>query len=351
MGVVDLASITSLLICPRCGCGLVESERGFCCSSPSCFYCAPRGFPVAGRWPVLVDFEESIVERPDLQSRNTDPASQVAKSTWSLDRVPSRLQRWWKPPNKVAARNIELLLSLLPGPSPLVLVIGGGTMGNGVEALYADPRIRIVGFDIYGSPLTQFIADTHRIPLASESVDAVLIQAVLEHVLHPNQVVSEIHRTLRSGGLVYAETPFLQQVHAGPYDFVRYTSSGHRYLFRAFDEIAAGPVAGPGTQLLWSIDHMARGLLRSEPAGKLTRALFFWLRYLDHLIPATFAMDNASAYYFLGRRSGCELAPSEIVDYYRGAQQMTSNKPRLQPHEIHDDDLRSRPAPVRALDA
>jgi hypothetical protein len=57
-------------------------------------------------------------------------------------------------------------------------------------------------------------------------------------------------------------------VHAGPYDFVRYTSSGHRYLFRAFEEIAAGPVAGPGTQLLWSIDHIVRGLLRSELAGK-----------------------------------------------------------------------------------
>ena len=29
--------------------------------------------------------------------------------------------------------------------------------------------------------------------------------------------------------------------------------SGHRYLFRAFERIAAGPVTGPGTQLVWSI--------------------------------------------------------------------------------------------------
>jgi len=82
--------------------------------------------------------------------------------------------------------------------------------------------------------------------LASASVDGVLIQAVLEHVLDPAQVVGEIHRVLRPDGLVYAETPFLQQVHAGPNDFTRFTSSGHRYLFRAFAEIAAGPVAGPG---------------------------------------------------------------------------------------------------------
>jgi SAM-dependent methyltransferase len=139
-------------------------------------------------------------------------------------------------------------------------------------------------------------------------------------VLYPDQVVSEIRRVLRPGGLVYAETPFLQQVHAGAYDFVRYTSSGHRFLFRAFEEIASGPVAGPGTQLLWSVDHMVRGLLRSELAGKLARALFFWLRYLDRLIPTAFAMDNASAYYFLGRRADRELTSREIVSYYRGAQ-------------------------------
>jgi SAM-dependent methyltransferase len=193
-------------------------------------------------------------------------------------------------------------------------------MGNGVEALYADRRLRVVGFDIYCSPLTQFIADAHQIPLASGSVDAVLIQAVLEHVLDPGQVVNEIHRVLRSGGLVYAETPFLQQVHAGPYDFTRYTSSGHRYLFRAFEEISAGPVAGPGTQLLWSVDHIVRGLLRSELAGKLTRGFLFWLRYLDRLVPTDFAMDNASGYYFLGRRADRELMPHEIVDYYRGTQ-------------------------------
>jgi len=109
-------------------------------------------------------------------------------------------------------------------------------------------------------------------------------------------------------------------VHAGPYDFVRYTSSGHRYLFRAFEEIAAGPVAGPGTQLLWSVDHIVRGLLRSELAGKLARALFFWLRFLDRSVPTAFAMDDASAYYFLGRRADGELSAHEIVSYYRGAQ-------------------------------
>ena len=127
-----------------------------------------------------------------------------------------------------------------------MLVVGGGTIGNGVEALYAQPGLRIVAFDVYSSPNVQFLADAHQIPLADSSIDAVVVQAVLEHVLDPSRVVSEIERVLRPEGLVYAETPFIQQVHAGPYDFVRYTSSGHRFLFRSFEELASGPVAGPG---------------------------------------------------------------------------------------------------------
>jgi ubiquinone/menaquinone biosynthesis C-methylase UbiE len=323
VALVDLSSVKPLLTCPRCGHHLVQAEGAFQCGSPTCALGAGEGFPVIGRWPILVDFERSILERRELESSpQTDLASLSQAHKWSIDRLPRWARSWWKPQNRVAARNVELLLSLLDRPSPLVLVIGGGTIGNGVEALYSDPRVRVIGFDVYGSPFTQFIGDAHHIPLASETVDAALVQAVLEHVLDPGQVVREIRRVLRPGGLVYAETPFLQQVHAGPYDFVRYTSSGHRYLFRSFDEIRAGPVAGPGTQLLWSVDHIVRALLRSELAGKLARALFFWLRYLDRLIPVAFAMDNASAYFFLGRRADRELTAREIVDYYRGAQRV-----------------------------
>ena len=36
-----------------------------------------------------------------------------------------------------------------------------------------------------------------------------LVQAGLEHVRDPWQVVAEIHRVLKDDGLVYAETPFM----------------------------------------------------------------------------------------------------------------------------------------------
>jgi ubiquinone/menaquinone biosynthesis C-methylase UbiE len=317
MGLVELTDVVPLLVCPRCRSRVLEAGDAFRCSSDSCDLNAPGSFPVIERWPVLIDFDRSILERDDVP--DADGGNGLVAGRWSIQRLPPRLRSCWKPRNHVAARNVETMLNLLGEAAPLILVVGGGTLGNGVEAIYDDRRTRVVGFDIYPSPLVQFIGDAHQIPLANQSIDAVLVQAVLEHVLDPPQVVAEIHRVLRPAGLVYAETPFLQQVHAGPYDFTRYTSSGHRYLFRAFQEVSAGPVAGPGAQMLTSVDYLVRGLLRSELAGKLARALFFWLRYLDRLVPTAFAMDNASAYYFLGRRSERELSPSEIVGYYRGA--------------------------------
>lgn len=319
MSLLSLADVRHLLVCPSCAGELVEEEMALRCVSPRCSLAASGPFPIVGGLPALVDFDQSVLPRDEVLS-----LVGARRGKWSIDRLPARLRSWWKPQNAVAAENVALLLSLLPQDSPLVLVVGGGTLGNGVEAIYEDPRLRVAAFDLYKSSITQFIADAHQIPLADESVDAVVVQAVLEHVLDPPTVVREIHRVLRPRGLVYAETPFLQQVHAGPYDFVRYTSSGHRYLFRAFKEVAAGPVAGPGTQLLWSLDHIVRGLLRSELAGKLARAAFFWLRYADRLIPTEFAMDNASAYFFLGRRADHELRPDEVAAYYQGAQRVSA---------------------------
>lgn len=311
MPLVDLGSVAGLLVCPRCRSPVLTGSPGFRCSSPGCAFHAAGSFPLVRGQPALVDFERSVLRREDL-GRSTAGAG--------ADRLPVPLRRLWKGVNRAAERNTECLLRLLPGPDPLLLVVGGATVGNGTAALYAAPVVRIVAFDLVAGPYTQFVADAHAIPLADGSVDAVVVQAVLEHVLDPAAVVAEIHRVLRDGGLVYAETPFLQQVHAGAYDFTRFTASGHRWLFRRFAELDAGVVAGPGTQLLWSIDHVVRALTRSAPAGRLARGLLLWLRLLDRLVPERHAVDDACACWFLGRKRQDAMPVHEIPRYYRGAQ-------------------------------
>jgi len=268
-------------------------------------------------WPVLVDFTTSVL---DLSAMIATQAQSVVPRGGRSRRLEA-LKNALFAPNSVAGDNLERLRRELPrnGRSQ-VLIVGGGGGGNGTKTLFADENLDLIAFDIYATPLTQFIADGHQIPLADGSVDAVVIQAVLEHVLDPAQVVAEIHRVLAPGGVVYAETPFLQQVHEGPYDFTRFTESGHRYLFRKFTLLDSGIIGGPGTQLLWSIDYLARSLFRSRLAGGVTKALFFWVRLLDRLCPYPYAVDSASGCYFLGRRSDREISPREIIKYYRGAQ-------------------------------
>jgi len=79
-------------------------------------------------------------------------------------------------------------------------------------------------------------------------------------------------------------------------------------------------VLGPFAQLLWSINQATRALFRSAKAGLAAQLLFFWLKYLDRLVPDGEARDGASALFLLARKSTGSLAPRDAIDYYCGAQ-------------------------------
>ena len=178
--------------------------------------------------------------------------------------------------------------------------------------------VEVIGTDVYASPNIDVICDGHSLPFTTGSFDGVLIQAVLEHVLSPEAVVHEIHRVLKSDGIVYAETPFMQQVHEEAYDFTRFTLAGHRWLFRNFSEIEAGLVLGPGIGLLWSILYYVKAMTGSSKAAVLLTAPFFWVRILERRASKRGAEDAASGLYFLGRRTEVAMKPNEMPDYYHG---------------------------------
>ena len=270
--------------------------------------------------PVLVDFENSVLEESDFNLLKIPEVVERPKNK-GLRALAKRIV---SPPKRATANNVSELMKLLfsgvKDQNPLILVIGGGSIGQGMQPLYKSSKIDIVSFDVYASGNTQFVADAHNIPFVDKTFDAVIIQAVLEHVLEPNKVVSEIYRVLKEQGLVYSETPFLQHVHEGPYDFTRYTESGHRYLFKNFSLIKSGSSAGAGTQLLWAVDIFARGLFRSRIVGKIVKLAFFWLTYMDDLVPKRFNIDAACGCYFLGRKATKVISPKEAVHHYQGAQ-------------------------------
>lgn len=287
--------------------------------SPDVLTCpAGHRYGIVHGKPVLIDFSDSVLSEEAIMA--TKAHSQIVRREYKG--LKARIKRMVSPEKEDTAQNVRQMISDLEQLNRPVrlLMIGGGSIGQGMEPLYDHPDIQIFGFDIYDSPYVQFIADGHHLPLPDDFFDAVVIQAVLEHVLQPAQVVSEIWRVLRTGGLVYAETPFMQQVHEGPYDFTRFTESGHRYLFRNFEGIASGPNGGPGVQFMWSVDYLARSLFRSRTAGKIAKLAFFWTQYLDRFIPPAYAQDGASGVFFYGRKSDRAMQPREIISYYQGAQ-------------------------------
>ena len=191
------------------------------------------------------------------------------------------------------------------------------------EQLVGLADVDLLETDVYIGPRTAIVCDGHALPFADASFDGVVIQAVLEHVLEPSTVVAEIHRVLKRTGVVYAETPFMQQVHEGPYDFTRWTEAGHRRLFRMFSTIESGIAAGPAAGLLWSIAYFARAIPRRPvlqlAMEKLAGLCFIWLKPLDAwLISRPGSTDGASVVYFMGRRAHTPVSDADIVAGYAG---------------------------------
>ena len=183
--------------------------------------------------------------------------------------------------------------------------------------------IKLVETDVSFGPRTTLISDGHNIPFEDDVFDGVVVQAVLEHVVDPFRCVDEIYRVLKQNGLVYAETPFMQQVHMGKYDFTRFTHLGHRRLFRKFEEIDSGPVSGPGMALAWAYKYFILSFVTSKRARRffsfIAHITSFYLKYFDsYLIDKPGTYDAASGFYFIGRKSHLILSDRELIKLYRG---------------------------------
>lgn len=276
----------NLLRCPISHQPLLETE-------PNLLSNAEKNitYPIVNGQPVLIDFDNSVLDRTFVIK--SSGSSLINRSRYGkLSKFKALLAH----PSKITRNNFSIFskeLQVKPETHPLVLVIGGGAIGNGSQEFYSNPNIDIIGTDIYATPNTKVVADAHNLPFIDACFDGVVIQAVLEHVVEPAKVVEEIFRVLKPTGIVFADTPFMQPVHEGAYDFTRFSITGHRFLFRRFDKIASGYSSGTSISLLWAIEYFFRGLFRSFAIGKLFRLAFIWLRLFDFLIPQKNHHDSA----------------------------------------------------------
>lgn len=313
--------------CPVCKISLLDHGNFFSCSNPICI--SPiKEFPLIGDVPLLIPFGMDLCVFTALPvTKNINLGSKARVIPGIFIEFNSFLRRLLYGVNRITTNNYKVLSSFLVNNSTRVLIIGGGTIGGGASEFYRDcqcKHILLEAIDVYLSPHIKAVADAHYLPYKNNSFDIVVIQAVLEHVIDPQKVVDEISRVLNDDGVVYAETPFMQSVHEGPYDFFRCTGSGHRWLFRNFKEIYSGVHHGAFSSVLFILSHAISGLLRTRYAGILLRIIFSRLaNILDYFVSTKYNNDVACGNYFIGSKissSNVRNDASWIVSYYQGAQ-------------------------------
>ena len=314
----SVSDLLGILRCPRCRAELICLESELRCTAPNC----RATYPCVDGIPILIDEGKSVFRAGDSAS---------ARDTF----FPKRRFVWWKSIGRKLMPSISsniaeyrLLQSLATHVRALshdarILILGGGLTGGGAARLRDEPGIICIETDVVPGPRTSVVCDAHSLPFEDGSLSAVVAQAVLEHVCDPWVCVQEIHRVLAPRGLCYIETPFMQQVHGGKYDFYRFTDLGHRRLLRHFEEIERGICCGPGMALAWSWTYFLRSLCDATWiksfltwVGHLTS---FWLKYLDRLLSKRRgAYEAASGFYFLGRKAQQPLDDRQLARHLPG---------------------------------
>jgi SAM-dependent methyltransferase len=144
-----------------------------------------------------------------------------------------------------------------------------------------------VSMDIAWDENLDVVGDGRQLPARSDSVDTVVVSAVLEHV--PIQDMSgflrEIKRVLRPDGSVIAYVPFLYYLHSVPHDYYRPTYYGLDSLFTdaGFEtELFVG--GGAGEFLLHAAYELYKMVTGKFPVDSYTWVPFAIVHYLSALL-------------------------------------------------------------------
>jgi len=306
--------------CPKCLNELTELNRIYQCRAPECL----SEYPIVDNIPILIDEKRSIFKINDfinmLDTTFKTEANKPSLARKFIRRVTPSLNS-----NYYSEKLLSNFSARINGlnKQARILIIGGSISGYGIKTFKEKSKNSfILETDVSFGPNTNIICDCHCLPFLDNSFDAVIIQAVLEHVLDPYKCVKEISRVLKAGGLVFSEVPFMQQLHQAPYDFTRFSHIGHRWLFNNYEHIDSGVVCGTGMALAWSIRGFVESLFKNKlitkTLVKIVHLLFFWLKYFDKrkVLNERALFANASSIYFIGRLTDRKITFSDLEEYY-----------------------------------
>jgi SAM-dependent methyltransferase len=290
------------LCCPADLGILTQKTNGLVCES--CL----KTYPVRDGRPILIDELRSIFNPDEIANGEEEPHC-TPESGWKY-----RLRKWFpaNPGNRDRTFAIQELRVLLP-PSPDVLVIGSGNTRKMYESVFPTG---LVLTDITLKGAADLACDAHCLPFPNASFDLIIADQVLEHVLNPWAVASEITRCVKPNGIVYSGIPFYLPLHAQPYDFQRFSPAGHRMLYPQFDIVHLTRVGGPigclSLTLIGCAGSVSKQLWWTRLTSMLVRLLMKPFEFVDKRHQGKRYSTVPLATVFVGRKSDVSRTPAQL---------------------------------------
>lgn len=194
-----------------------------------------------------------------------------------------------------------LAAQIIDGTEGLVLDFGSG--------IQAPERLRphVVNLDAIHFPFVDVVNTYPDLPFRDGTFEAVVSQAVFEHLPDPARSVREIYRALKPGGRVLIDTGFLVPLHGDPDHYYNMTASALRGIMRGFeiDEVGVQPYQNPSQGLIMQFEHA----LKSLAPGIWRKRIELWLaetkrdgESLDNDLGVWGREVLAAGYYVIARR-------------------------------------------------
>ncbi len=297
----DVSSVLKLKLYEKIRCPECKSENSLEYQSTKSITCnlCQTGFRIIGGTPILLSNQSKKLLNPQM---NSQLGRQMTKEYSGKKTLIRRLKAIFKIPDLtydfVERKRLHKVFTHDENQKYIVLNIGGGPRRE-------DSNVLNLNIDLF--PNVEVVGDAHNLPFKSNSMDGVMIAAVLEHVQDPRKVVNEIYRVLKKGGYIYSETPFLQHFHGYPNHFQNFTLIGHDYLFRIFKKIESGVTNGPVSTILILILNLIEDVTDNKYVRKIfmfvAASILYPLKYLD-----IFTKNKKNAYklangvYYLGQK-------------------------------------------------
>lgn len=231
-----------------------------------------RTYGVHDGVPVLLTDEDRVAFAEVLSSAGKRMAEEY--STLKSPKNPKPASELF-PPQRLPVALIDEAYNRKGDATRIVSVGGGPTRNHPKE----------INLNIAPFPEVDLVASAIRLPFATNTIDGIWSNAVLEHVAGAEAAVGEMVRVVEPGGYVINLVPFMQPIHAYPQDFQRYTVEGLARLMQDLEILVTGEAVGPSYALfelltkyldgpgMMTLPRWVRGLVRRTLVPALHRAI------------------------------------------------------------------------------